>query len=201
MKPEFTLSVNGTTRETPSNLDQSLGELLEELRNTYNSKNSLISSIRVDNQEISERDEAALAILPLSDLSTVELTTSHPRELAEETLQILIPFAENLTELSQSAANLFEKGEHPSQELARLFDGIETFSEALLDAKKILNISELGPTRILEIDLLSVMQDVLEAYHKDNQEYLVNLLRTHLPESLRDWSAKGLPAILSSRDS
>lgn len=201
MKTEFTISVNGSMKSEPINMEQSLGDLLNQLRDQYNSKNALISSIKVDDQEISERDEAAISILPLSDLRKVELTTSHPRELAEETLQSLIPFTENLSEISQNAAELFTQGQHPSQELARLFDGMEVFSEALFDAKKILGITELDPIRVLEIDLLSIMQDVLEAYHDSDQKYLIDLMSTHLPESLKEWRQNGLPAILSSRDS
>jgi hypothetical protein len=201
MKTDLTLSVNGIQKDTPIDAERSLGDLLEVLRSQYSSDTSCISSIRIDDQEISEREEAAFALLPLSDLQKIEITTAHPRELAEETLQSLIAFTDHLARLSVEAGELFKKDEHPSYELAKLFDGMQTFSDAFESSKQVIRPGHIEAIHVLEVDLLSLMQDTIDAYHENNHVYLADLLLTHLPENLSRWRDKGIPALIRSRDS
>lgn len=201
MKAELTLSVNGTPKETPLDAERSLGDLLEILRIQYNSETSCISAIKIDDQEISEREEAAFALLPLADLNKVEITTVHPRELAEETLQSLIAFTDHLAKLAIAAGELFKKGEHPSIELAKFFDGMQTFSDAVESSKQVIKPGHIEGLHVLQVDLLSLMQDTIDAYHENNHAYLADLLLTHLPENMARWRDKGLPALMRSRDS
>jgi hypothetical protein len=201
MKAELTLSVNGIQKETPLDAERSLGDLLSVLRQQYNSDTSCISAIKIDNQEISEREEAAYALLPISDLQKIEITTVHPRELAEETLQSLIAFTDHLARLAIEAGELFNKGEHPSFELAKFFDGMQTFSDAVESSKQVIKPGHIEGLHVLQVDLLSLMQDTIDAYHDNDHKYLAELLLTHLPENLARWRDKGLPALLRSRDS
>lgn len=201
MKAELTLSVNGIQKDSPLDAERSLGDLLEALRTQYNSETSCISSIRIDDQEISEREEAAFALLPLSDLNKIEITTVHPRELAEETLQSLISFTDHLARLAIEAGELFKKGEHPSFELAKFFDGMQTFSDAFESSKQVIKPGHLEGLHVLQVDLLSLMQDTIDAYHENNSAYLADLLLMHLPENLSRWRDTGIPALLRSRDS
>lgn len=201
MKAELTLSVNGIQKDSPLDAERSLGDLLDALRTQYNSETSCISSIRIDDQEISEREEAAYAILPLSDLQKIEITTVHPRELAEETLQSLIAFTDHLARLAIEAGELFKKGEHPSFELAKFFDGMQIFSDAFESSKQVIKPGHLEGLHVLQVDLLSLMQDTIDAYHENNSAYLADLLLMHLPENLSRWRDSGIPTLLRSRDS
>ncbi len=201
MKTELTFSVNGIQKDTPLNADRSLGDMLSLLRQRYNSDTSCISSIRIDDQEISEREEAAYSLLPLGDLQKIEITTVHPRELAEETLQSLITFTDHLARLSIEAGERFKKGEHPSFELAKLFDGMQTFSDAFENSKQVIKPGHIESVHVLEVDLLSLMQDTIDAYHENNHAYLAELLEKHLPENLARWRDNGIPSIIRSRDS
>jgi hypothetical protein len=201
MKCDFSLSVNGSEKELPLDPERSLGDLLDLIRKQYNSDSSCISSIRIDELELSEKEEAAYALLPLSDLKKIEITTVHPRELAEETLQTLLFFMDHLMRLSTEAGELFRKGEHPSFELAKLFDGMQTFSDGIENSKRVIQTGRIESVHILEVDLLSLMQDTIDAYHENNHAYLADLLEKHLPENLARWRDEGIPAILRSRDS
>jgi hypothetical protein len=175
--------------------------LLEYIRAHYSSETSCISSIRIDDQEMSEREEAAFSLLPLADLKKVEITTQHPRELAEETLQDLLTFTEHLARFSREAGQQFRDGDHPSAQLAKLFDGMKTFSEAMESSKQVLKTGRVDAIHVVEVDLFSIMQDVLDAYHDGNHEYLVDLLEKHLPENLDQWREKTLPLLIRSKDS
>jgi hypothetical protein len=201
MKAELTLSVNGTQRETPLDAERSLGDLLDILRIQYNSETCCISAIKIDDQEISEREEAAYSLLPLSDLHKIEITTAHPRELAEDTLQSLVAFTEHLSNLATTAGELFQKGEHPSIELAKFFDGMQTFSDAFESAKQVIKPGHIESLHVLQVDLLSLMQDTIDAYHENNSAYLADLLVKHIPENLSRWRESGIPALIRSRDS
>lgn len=201
MKAELLLSINGIQKETPLDAERSLGDLLEVLRQQYNSDTSCISAIRIDDQEISEREEAAYALLPISDLQKIEITTVHPRELAEETLQSLVAFTDHLARLAIEAGRLFNQGEHPSFELAKFFDGMQTFSDAVESSKQVIKPGHIEGLHVLQVDLLSLMQDTIDAYHANDHKYLADLLEKHIPENMARWRDKGLPALMRSRDS
>jgi hypothetical protein len=192
--------VNGV--ETPAPLEQ--GENFESLigyiHRHYVTDGSLISGLRVNGVEISERDEAELAKVHLSELESVEVTLSHPRELAEETLQTLIPFTHHLSDLSRKMA---ETGRHQpgAQEFRRLVDGVETFCDTLRTVKGILRVAIHAEVNILEVDLVDILKDLLETHASGDVAYRHDLLAKHLPDNLRDWRESGIPALIRSRDS
>jgi hypothetical protein len=201
MKAELLLSVNGIQKETPIDAERSLGDLLEFLRNQYSSESCCISAIKIDDQEISEREEAAYALLPLTDLQKIEITTTHPRELAEDTLDSLMVFTDHLARLAIEAGELFNKGEHPSFELAKFFDGMQTFSDAVESSKQVIKPGHIESLHVLQVDLLSLMQDTINAYHDNDSAYLTDLLVKHIPENMTRWRETGIPALMRSRDS
>jgi hypothetical protein len=197
------LSINGTFQEVPLKDDHSLGELLNLLRDQYTTDTCCISSIKVDGDEISEAAEKALAPLQLSDLHSIEIMTSHPRELVQQTLQSVIEFCEPLIARATLAGEAFRSAEHPSTELASLVDGIGVFSDALNGAKQIMKVGTGSIPRLdlLEADLASIMKDVVTYYEQDQTQYVAELLCDHLVKNIREWQTAGLPELMRSRDS
>jgi hypothetical protein len=197
------LIVNGSAMELPLEIESSLGELLLFLRDSYTTDSCCISSIRIDGEEISEATEKALAPLPITELQSIEILTSHPRELVQETLRGMVDFCEPLLDRAIAAAEAFRQEGHPSRELASLIDGIGVFTEALNGAKQILRIGPGAIPRLdlLEADLTSIMKDILHFYEEGQIAYVSELLGDHLVRNIREWKAEGLQELIRSRDS
>ena len=98
-------SVNGKEIDFNTQPEGLVHDLMEKVRQQFNSENSLVSSIRINGNELLDsEDEAALEGVKISEIDTMEIITSHPRELAEETLQALIEFTGPLETLCLRAA-------------------------------------------------------------------------------------------------
>ena len=135
--------VDGKERSWPVPGDVTVAELLGYLRENYNSERVLVANVKINGQEISARDEETLAPIPVSTLESVEILTAHPRELAEETLQMLLPFVEHLAKLALASMS----AEGPAAEAAfrKLLDALGTFSSAIDSVRGVLRLGS-GPS-------------------------------------------------------
>jgi hypothetical protein len=193
-------SVNGVERESPLSDEAALGDLLSFIRQTYNSDQALISAIHVDGLELRPDEELELRTIPVSQLGPIEVFTSHPREVAEETLQALKEFSLNLAELSRATAEIVGLTEFQPK-LRALIEGIGTFMEALVTVRQILRIGLLEPVNFLEADLASILKDIVDCIEHPNPAYLQDLMKVHLPANLDEWREKAIPELIRSRDS
>lgn len=195
------LKVNGKPIDYAAAPDQPMPELMERIRHDFNSDAAVISSIRIDGTEVDEDIEQAIGSLKASDIGSIEVFTAHPRELAEETLQSLIEFTSHLELLSRNAGAKLVAGQSPRHEFMRLIDGVQTFTEALLQSRQILHVGILEPVTMLEADLTSILKDLVQFTESGDREYVIELLQNHLPLNLTDWRQSGIPALIRARDS
>jgi hypothetical protein len=68
-------------------------------------------------------------------------------------------------------------------------------------AKQILRVGVMPSVNLLEVDLHSVLKDLLEFHHRGQREFVVELMREHLPRNLREWRLQGIPELIRARDS
>lgn len=123
-----------------------------------------------------------------------------PRELAEETLQTLIVFTENLEFLSRGtgqAAGTTQFSEH----FAKLIEGIELFADAITGVRQTLRMGVEPKIDILEQDMVSILKDLVLYQESGKSTYVAELLSTHLPSNLSEWRQQGIPWMIRSRDS
>lgn len=192
--------INGLDRTPPLPAHESFNSLIEFIHSNLVNENSLISSFKVNGTEITEDDERALATTPLSQIESVEIDFAHPREVAEETLQNLLTFTLQLIDLSKKVAA--EIGSQQSdRDFQALLDGIQTFTDTIIQVRKILKIGIMPSINLLEADLLSILKDLLQTHYSKDITYRVNLLHEYLPENLERWRTSGIPLIIRSRDS
>ncbi len=194
------LTLNGKSISHPLAQDRPFSELLGFVRKSYNSEAVLISSVRINGEEMSATDESRLADVPLSDMGQVEVFTSHPREVAEETLQGLRIFCGQLAQASRDVAALAGTKEF-AERFQKLLSGIELFSDATQGVKRILRIGSMPETALIEAEFMSVLRDGLQAHQTADWAYLHDLLAKHLPENFEQWRDQALPAWIKSRDS
>lgn len=193
--------INGVSQPAPISDESSFQDLLQHVQRNLLTPEALIASIRVNGIEIGEAEEMELAAITLAQLESVEITLAHPREMAEETLQTLLMFAERLATLAPEAAAGLESTPADRSSYDKLMDGIQTFAESITAVKTLLRITTLQAVNVLEVDLVSTMRDLLEANSKNDAAYRSLILREHLPGNLRDWIREGIPAMIRARDS
>jgi len=193
-----TYAINGIQKDLASLQNQSLRELIHQIREAHSNESTLISSILVNGIEIDANDERLLGTLPVAQLRSLEIFTAHPREIAEETLQSLVEFTRHLERMCEETAKDITL-------LPRLADGITTFIDALENVKQILHVSLASSgtrsVQVLEADLASILRDMLEYRQKKEMGFLASILGDALSPNLALWRTEGLPALIRARDS
>jgi hypothetical protein len=192
-------SVDGVELSVPVNPDTSFHDLIQYIREGLASERSLISCVKVDGLEITGAYERQIAATPISELKSVEITTSHPRELADDTLQHLLEYSHVLESLSFDAGQLAGEASF-HEKFNKLIDGITTFTEAITGVKNIMKVGYLQPVNLLEADLLSILKDLLTSRESGQIEYTAGLLKEYLPKNLEQWRETAIPALIRSRD-
>ncbi|MGZ3708385.1 MAG: hypothetical protein ACXWPM_06130 [Bdellovibrionota bacterium] len=194
--------INGVPKELPVSVDRPFQELLNYLRQHYlMDEETLISSMRINGREISdESDEKLLGELPIADIGPIEIFTSHPREIAEETLTTLVEFSRGLAGVSRAvAAHVMEEGFN--WDLTKLLEGLTSFSDAMLMVRQIMRIGVMPEINVLDAELTSVLRDIVVSQERRDPLYLKDLLGEHLPKVLEDWAKDGIPFIQRARSS
>jgi len=199
-----TFLINGIEKDLPVSWESPLGDLIKYAQAHMNTDQSLVTTFKLNGLEISASEEITLGGIPLSSLKTVEIETVHPRELAEETLQTLLPFLEQLATLARRAAAA-RSGTEFRQTYSRVIDGISTFFDAVASAKQILKTRDDEPAAIIAARLTdettSLMRELLAMQAGGMLEPLKARLAEALPEKLAQWRDTGVPALIRSRDS
>lgn len=127
-----------------------------------------------------------------------------PREIAEETLQSLIPFVTAVTELCRNVGERLWSGEDVAADFNRVIDGIEILVEGVQTSRVVLQVREHQGIDTLHQELVSLLSRLMEAMGSgasDALERRVELLTTLLPGNLEQWVNSGIPSLIRSRDS
>lgn len=117
--------------------------------------------------------------------------------MAEETLQSLVEFSLHLEAL---CAGVGADPETLRETLPKLADGIETFTQALLQVKQILRIVSLPSVQILEADLASILTDIFQYQRKKEPLNAASVVAGPLVENLAQWRLEGIPTLIRLRD-
>ncbi|HUP55987.1 MAG TPA: hypothetical protein VM598_00940 [Bdellovibrionota bacterium] len=199
-----TFLINGIEKDLPVSWESPLNDLIQYAQKNFNSDQSLVSSFKLNGLEISPSEEVTLGGIPLSSLKTVEIETVHPKELAEDTLQSLLPFLNQLSDMSlrTGAANTQKEFQDA---YGKLIDGIATFFDAVGSARQILKIQpEENAGQIcdrLTDETTAIMKDMLNLYEASKFELMRAALSQRMPALFARWKADGVPALIRSRDS
>ncbi len=193
--------VNGNHKPWPVPQTNSLSDLVDYFRKNCITRNELISTIRVDGVDFAEGDHTFPGKSALSTFRQIEIHTSHPREMAEDTLQNLLSFTPHLKGLSLRTGQTLREGGDINKQIQSLVNGMELFTQGIAGVKKLLRIGLLPEVQVLETDLFAILKDLFEYQAAGQTAFAADLLETHLPANLEDWTTRGLPAMIRSRDS
>lgn len=199
MTESTTVFVNGVPQHIQLEQQATFRDVLDVLYQTFRSDDALISSLKVDGIELSDQDENAMGALPVNEIKSIEIVTTHPNQFIEETLQTLRIYAERLKDQCFETADAVEV-QDMDRSMVNLLDGLQVMVDTLSHVKQILKLASDPKINLLETDLLSTLQDLLEARQRGEVEYVRTVIRTHLVECVQEWVDDGIPTLLKARD-
>lgn len=191
--------VNGVETPFPLNDKNILSEFLSFLQNQLVSATNVITSIRLDGQILSERDERDYADLPLSNFDSLEVVTAHPRKVAENTLHLLIEYTTHLENYSLEAASALAA--HPTAhlpEIVTLIDGASTFIDSILTAKETLKIKYTPELASLKTELFELLKETYSYLEIKEFSHAASILKNQLPQHFTEWRNQGIPSIIKA---
>jgi hypothetical protein len=193
------LRINGHPRTLPIDENLVLQELLDYIQNHWSESDQVLGSLKLDGQELLPDVPAEFSRAPLSTFESLEIEYKHPREVAEETLQMMMEYSGRLAELAEECAENLdtEKGDHSLQTLV---DGVGTLVESIFEVRKILRIGIFPGMNLLESELTSILRDLEQTLLSRNLSYRFEILSQSLPANLRAWQQDVLPRMVRSRD-
>ena len=132
--------------------------------------------------------------MELHPLHPAEATTPSVAEILGSTLSSIEQLFQELPELAHALAGKGAQMPHDPA-YGPLLDGIESFTDAMQALKPVLGV-QLDPTiQMLEVDLTSILAELLDANLREDYAYQEHLLGTQLLESFRDWQETGFPLL------
>ncbi len=192
--------LNGIQIHVPLSPDSHFHEIMSYLKGQIDPASALISCVRIDGNDVPNTDDSGLTSTPVSHLGSIEVFTSHPKEVADETLYDLVEFSKVLESFALSSAEQVSESDFPIH-FNRLIEGISTFTEAISGVKRILRLGLFNSIQVLEADLFSILRDILKSQEAGQTKNLAQLLKEELPKNLKNWRERGLPSLIRSRDS
>lgn len=194
------IMINGIKTPLPQLPGPLFSDLLSYLHQSLVSDKQLIASMKVDGRELTETLEAELSKRQISDINSLEVTTAHPREVVEETLQSLRNFVILLGRIARETSGErseleFEKG------FVRVMDGLEVLASTVSGARRILKVERLEAVDRLEAELLSELKALFDHKKAGQMEQVRHILSVRLPSNLERWHEHAIPALIRCRDS
>ena len=117
------------------------------------------------------------------------------KESLRQTLIDLRQFTQELTQLSLETSELLHRSDFFSR-FTRLIDGLGLLNDAIIQLKKSLSLTSNHLVKVLEADLLFILQEILSAQEKKQYTEISLLLREELPSHLQQWRENGIPIFL-----
>ena len=196
------IKVNGVEEQLPADA-AIFSDLITGLNGRLNSERKVIASIRVNGKEVSEEDEASLKTVPLDQMGEIEVETACPADLAYQTLDTLDIYIDRLITSIRNAA-IHYRGKNlvaADSYFAKAIDGLDLFVQTIGGVKLALRIGLNTKMALAEAELISVMNDLLDAKRQNNYVYMAELLEKELAGNLLEWKEVIFPILRTLKTS
>ncbi|MBI3544853.1 MAG: hypothetical protein HY075_16395 [Deltaproteobacteria bacterium] len=190
------IKINGVEESFPADATM-FEEFIDGLSKKLSAERRVISCIKIDGQELSEDAEKQLKTMPLEQMGQIEVETANPADLAFQTLNTLDQYIDRLVASIQRAAAHY-RGKNliaGDAYFAKSIDGLDLFVQTIGGVKLALRIGLNTQIALAEAELISVMNDLLDAKRQNNYLYMAELLEKELTQNLGEWKTTVFPLI------
>ena len=196
-----TVRINGVDETLPEGRHL-FEDFIDGLAQKLGAERKVIARIRIDGKELDNGDEAeGEQRLLLASLGEIEIETASPADLAYQTLDTLEQYVDRIVGSIQRAAmhyrgkNLLSADEY----FAKAIDGLDLFVQTIGGVKLALRIGLNTQLALTEAELISIMNDLLDAKRQNNYVYMSQLLDKELVENLLEWKTSIFPLLRQLR--
>jgi hypothetical protein len=172
-----------------------LGDLLEDFVSNRFYKDEFIATITVNGVRMSEQDMATAKRKPLSEVSSLHITSNTFRRVSIDALESVGEYLDGLAAMIETGADKFRTSNETEANAYFLgcIDGLQTFI-GIIDKVKNLNALdfsklefESGPISEKESLLLGTLNSIFDTQSKKDWVSLADLLEFELVPLLMDW--------------
>jgi hypothetical protein len=163
----------------------------------------VISRICVDGKELVDGEEAKLSAMQLGAMGAIDVETANPADLAYETLDTLDLYVDRMADGIRKAAGFYKAKNLISADscFGKAIDSLDLFVQTIGGVKLTLRIGLNTQVALVEADLISIMNDLLDAKRQNNYVYMAELLEKELISNLTEWKEKIFPLLRNIRAS
>jgi len=195
------IKLNGTELNVNEIESKSIDELLHHIYLNFNTSHHLVSSIKIDGEEIFDIPSTNIKRKPIDQIEMVEVKTNHIREILNETLEDLLSYTDSIISLSRSIytqKNNFER----AMKFDRLIEWLQVFVDSVctiksktpLKGEKLITITE------LECHLRDEIQALSHAKSNDDDRTCEIILSEKVPFIFEGWRDLGIPTLMAAWD-
>lgn len=197
-----TVRINGVEEAIPTGA-KIFDEFMTGLNKKLDAERRVISAIRINGQELSEADEQKIATTPLDQMGEIEIDTASPIDLAFQTLSTLDLYVDKLVASIQKASAHYRGKNLVAADayFAKAIDGLDLFVQTIGGVKLALRVGLNTHLALAEAELISVMNDLLDAKRQANYVFMADLLEKDLTDNLVEWKSKVFPILRNLRTS
>ena len=136
------ISLNGSSVDIDISGYNTLGELMEELRNNHFGNREFISVLAVNGEELDDISQEMVVEKPIGEVTSLVITTDHPVRLSLRTLEKVGPFLDSIVTLVGESADKFRVEDHTvaNQHFVQSVEALHTFVEVLNKLKTLNNM-------------------------------------------------------------
>ncbi|RZA08786.1 MAG: hypothetical protein EOP11_03790 [Proteobacteria bacterium] len=185
------------------------GDFMNSLNRDLATRAHVISVVRVNGEALDEGRESNLAMRPLSQVGSIEITTVDQIELAFEGLTSAQAYARKLSNYCRLNGQNYKTGnvKEADKNFLDLVDGLENLTQLVMTSQSVLrgkyrdihtNDSSL---RIAQVRLVSAIEELLPAKKQNDHVMLADILCNELPEALQEMADYGIPVLQRLRTS
>lgn len=197
-----TIIVNGIEHQVEHD-NIPLDSLLQQINKDLSSSRQVVSNIRINGEELTEEMQGVLSSTDVGSLGAIEVFTSNPAELANETLTTLEIFLERLLGYISASANAYKTKNLIAGDdyFLKTIDGLDLFVQTINGVKLALRISLQPKIALAEATLVSIMGDLLEAKKQTNLFVIAELMENDLTQNLIEWRDDVFPILKNWKSS
>ena len=183
--------------------DQTINDVMDKLFTDILKDSEIITSIRINGQLLSEKEETDILPENISNFENIDFTVKTSVELAFEALDSCNSYIDVVISKIQELNKLYASGEiqHANNLFAEVIEIMDLFIQLVSKIHSTFR-TKLGDKFVktetlqnLEIHLLSILKGLVPAKEKNDLIMLCDLLEYELVENLTQWKIKAIPEL------
>jgi hypothetical protein len=187
--------INGKKINIELEENQKISSVIEKINQEISKENLVVTGFEINGQFVAEADHNQYLDESLELFENINFIATTPIDLAYETINTLELYLDRLINSIERAGIHYKNMNLVAAEsyLAKAIDGLDLFIQTIGGIKMALKFGLNQKVALIEADLVSIMNEILNAKRQNNYIYLSEILSKDLIENLYQWKEVAFP--------